>query len=57
VHLLKGNVQQKVVGRTEEERMTKEVKCVGCGKKGMNTVFIPESVAKEKRCPECKKGK
>jgi len=56
VCLLKGNAQQKVVGRTEEERMMKEVKYVGCRRKGMNTVFIPESIAREKMCPACKKG-
>jgi len=36
--------------------MTKEVKCVGYGKKGMNTVFIPESIAREKMCPACEEG-
>ena len=54
--LLKGNAQQKVVGRTEEEKMMKEVKCVGCERKGMNTVFIPESIAREKMCPACEEG-
>jgi len=50
-------MQQKVVGRTEVEKMTKEVKCVKCGRKGMNTVFIPISAARGKMCPGCKKRK
>jgi len=53
VHPVQGKVQQKVVRRMEEEKMTKEVKCVKCGRKGMNTMWIPESVAKGKTCPEC----
>ena len=57
VHLGKGNMQQKVVGRTEAERMTKEVRCVKCGRKGMNMVWIPESVARGKMCPSCKNSK
>ena len=57
VHLREGNTQKKVVGRTEVEEMIKEVKCVKCGRKGMNTVFIPISIARGKMCPGCEKGK
>jgi len=57
VCLEKGNTQKKVVGRTEVEKMTKEVKCVKCRRKGMNMVFIPISAARGKMCPGCKKGK
>ena len=35
---VKGKVQQKEVKRTKTERMTREVKCIKCGRKGMNTV-------------------
>jgi len=37
--------------------MTKEVKCSTCGRKGENTVWIPESVARGKVYPNCEKGK
>jgi len=57
VCLEKGNTQQKVVGRTEVEKITKEVKYVKCRRKEMNTVFIPISVARGKICPGCEKGK
>ena len=43
--------------RTEVKKMTKEMKCIKCEKKGTNTVFIPVSVARGKMCPECKKKK
>jgi len=36
--------------------MMKEVKCVGYRRKGMNTVFIPESIARGKMCPACEEG-
>jgi len=35
---VRGEAQPKVVRRTEAERMTKEVKCSKCGKKGENMV-------------------
>jgi len=35
-----------VVRRTEVERITREVRYTKCGRKGTNTVFIPESVVK-----------
>jgi len=54
---VRGEVQPKVVRRTEVEKMTKKVKCSKCGKKGENTVWIPESVARGKVCPNCEKGK
>ena len=54
---VKREAQQKVVRRTEAERMMREVKCEKCGRKGMNMVWIPESVAKGKRCPSCEGGK
>jgi len=41
----------------EAEKMTKEVKCSTCGRKGENTVWIPESVARGKVYPNCEKGK
>jgi len=56
-HPEKGEAQQKVVRRTEVERMTREIKCVKCRRKGMNTVYVPESVAKGKICPSCENGK
>jgi len=37
--------------------MTREVKCVKYGRKGVNTVWIPESVAKGKMCPSYENGK
>ena len=54
---VRGEVQPKVVRRTEAERMTKEVKCSKCGRKGENTAWIPESVTRDKVCPNCEKGK
>jgi len=54
--LEKGDAQQKVVRRTEVEKMTREVRCAKCGRKGTNAVFIPESVAKEKTCPGCEEA-
>jgi len=54
---VKGEVQPKVVRRTEAEKMTKEVKCMKCGRKGMNTVWIPEKVARGKMCPTCEQEK
>jgi len=45
-----------VVERTEIEKMMREVKCGKYKRKEMNTVFIPERVAKGKMCPECKKA-
>jgi len=56
-HLGKGNAQQKVVGRTKAERMTQEVRCVKCRRKGMNTVWIPEKVARDKTYPTCEQNK
>ena len=56
-HPLKGNVQQKTVRRTKVERMTREIKCVKYGRKGVNTVLIPEIIAKGKRCLSCEKEK
>ena len=37
--------------------MTKEVKCSKCGRKRENMVWILESVARGKVCPNCEKGK
>jgi len=54
---LEGKVQQRVVRRTELEKMIREVKCVKCGRKGINMVWIPESVARDRMCPSCKKLK
>jgi len=56
-HLVRGEAQPKVVRRTEVEKMMKEVKCSQCGKKGENMVWILESVARDKICPNCEKGK
>ena len=55
--LTKGEAQQKVERRTGREKMTKEVKCAKCGRKGENMVWIPESAARDKVCPNCEKGK
>jgi len=55
--LIKGEAQQKVVRKTGREKMTKEVKYVKCGRKGENTVWIPESIARGKICPNCEKSK
>jgi len=41
----------------EAERMTKEVRCNECGRKGENTVWIPESGARGKVCPNCEEGR
>jgi len=54
---VKGEVQPKVVRRIEAEKMTKEVKCMKCGRKGMNTVWILEKMARGKMCPTCEQGK
>ena len=56
-HPVKGEVQPKVVRRTEAEKMTKEVKYVKCGRKEENTVWIPESVTRDKVCLMCEKEK
>ena len=50
-------MQPKVVRRTEAEKMTKEVKYSKYRRKGENMVWIPESVARGKVCPNCEKGK
>ena len=57
VRPVKEKAQQKVVRRAEAERMTKEVRCNKCGRKGENTVWIPESVARGKVCPNCEEGR
>jgi len=57
VYLRKGNTQQKVVGRTEVEKMIREVKYAKCRRKRMNMVLIPVSVARGKMCPRCEKRK
>jgi len=54
---LKGNAQQKVVRRTEVERMVREVRCAKCRRKKMNTVFIPENVAKGEICLGCEEAR